>query len=282
MTDMLQRFIFENTDVRGELVQLETSYQTAFQHVDYPTPLRHLLGEALSATTLMTATLKFTGNLNLQLQGDNILKLLLVQATHRRELRGLIKWKGDPEEKDFIALVGKGQCAITIDPEDGNRYQGIVPLDGNNFSQCLEHYFIQSEQLPTRMWLAANDQKAAGLLLQRLPLQQGSLENVEMNWEHLTILADSVKKEELLDLPKTELLYRLFHGEKTGLFDEQPVEYKCTCSRERCEGIVVGLGRAEIQNMIETKDQTIMNCEFCNAEYAFSQIDLNRLLDIAE
>ena len=282
MTDTLQRFIFENTDVRGELVLLETSYQTAFQHVDYPAPLKYLLGEALSATALMTATLKFTGNLSVQLQGDGIVKLLLVHATHLRQIRGLIKWKGEPGEKDFSQLIGTGQCMISIEPEDGNRYQGIVPLDGSSLSQCLEHYFAQSEQLPTRMWLVANDEKTAGLMLQQLPRQQSNTDERDKNWEHLTILANSVKKEELLDLPKTELLYRLFHLEKTRLFEEQEVEYRCTCSRDRSENIIVNLGKSEIRELMEINNPTTMNCEFCNAEYTFSQADLRRLFDIAE
>jgi molecular chaperone Hsp33 len=282
MTDTLQRFIFDNTDVRGELVVLDTSYQTAFQHIDYPEPLRYLLGEALSAAALMTATLKFTGNLSVQLQGDGILKLLLVHTNHLRQIRGLIKWNGDPGEKDFSQLIGAGQCMISIEPEDGNRYQGIVPLDGNSLAECLEHYFVQSEQLPTRMWLVADDHKAAGLLLQQLPHQHGNAEERQRDWEHLTVLAHSVQKEELLDLPKTELLYRLFHDEKTRLFETQEVEYLCTCSRDRSEKILVGLGKSEIQELMEINNQTSMNCEFCNAEYTFSRADLKQLLEIAE
>lgn len=289
MSDTLLRFLFDDSDVRGELVQLDRCYQTAFQHIIYPQPLKHLLGEALSAAALMTATLKFTGKLSIQLQTDGALTLLLVQATQQQKIRGLVKWKGDSVPDNFSQLVDRGQFAITIEPEEGNRYQGIVPLDGSSFSECLEHYFIQSEQLPTRIWLAVNQEKAAGLLLQRLPgkcNQDGegtTLDAKALNyWEHLTILANSISNDELLELPSTDVLRRLFHQENIRLFEHQPVKYECTCNRDRCENIIIGLGKEEIRQMMDKNEPTSMKCEFCSAEYTFNQKDLSRLLEMAE
>ncbi|MBU2649228.1 Hsp33 family molecular chaperone HslO [bacterium] len=275
--DTTQRFIFSDADIRGELVHLNQSYQTVIQQADYPENLRRLLGEAMCAVVLLTATLKFSGKLSLQLQGDGIVKLLLVQCTHQQEIRGLLQWQDNNEQLSFRELVQNASLAITIEPEKGTRYQGIVPLDGENLNQCLESYFLQSEQLPTRIWLTADAEGAAGMLIQKLPAKELK-ESRENKWEHITILAATTTPSELLTLSNETLLYRLFHSEEVRLFDTQPVIFKCTCSRERCEETIISLGTAEIEAIIREQGHIAITCEFCSTSYYF---EIDRLQDLS-
>ncbi|NQU63934.1 MAG: Hsp33 family molecular chaperone HslO [SAR324 cluster bacterium] len=274
--DTLQRFIFSNSNVRGEIVHLNQSYQTVIQQADYPENLRGLMGEAMCAVILLTATLKFSGKLSLQLQGDGIVNLLLVQSTHNQEIRGSIQWQGDSGTLSFRELVKNATLTITIEPEKGTRYQGIVPLDGDRLNLCLENYFLLSEQLPTRIWLTANDDGAAGMLLQKLP--ETAQTESEIQWEHITILAETTTHPELLTLSNETLLYRLFHDEKVRLFDEQPVVFKCTCSKDRCEETIISLGRPEIDQIIQEQGHIAITCEFCATSYYF---EIDRLLALS-
>jgi len=273
--DTLQRFIFSDSNVRGEIVHLNQSYQTVAQQADYPNNLKHLLGEAMCAVILLTATLKFSGRLSLQLQGDGILKLLLVQSSHKQEIRGNIQWQGDSGSLSFRELVQNATLVITIEPEKGTRYQGIVPLDGDRLNQCLENYFLQSEQLPTRIWLTADAEGAAGMLLQKLP--ETDRHESENSWEHITILAETTTHPELLTLTNETFLYRLFHNEKVRLFDSQPVIFKCTCSKERCEETIISLGRQEIDEIIRDQGHLAITCEFCATSYFFEADQLRQL-----
>ncbi|MBU3914851.1 Hsp33 family molecular chaperone HslO, partial [bacterium] len=265
-----------DTDIRGEIVHLNESYQSALKRIDYPVELQKLLGEALSAVVLLSATLKFSGRLSLQIQGEGIISLLLAQVTHDRKMRALINWKGETEGKSFRELVGKAHFAITIEPDSGQRYQGIVPLAGENLCDCLEKYFTQSEQLPTRIWLRADSQYAAGLLLQKLPGDKS--EQSTKDWEHVTIIAETITTAELLNLSNEEFLYRLYHDDPIRLFDEQGVEFKCVCSKEKCEEAISTLGKEEIQKIIDEKKIMHMNCEFCGSDYQLDIVDLTHLL----
>lgn len=278
--DVLQRFVVENTEVRGEIVRLKETFRSAAQYVDYPPEIRQLLGEALSAAALLCATLKFSGKLSLQLQGDGQISLLLVQVTHDRKIRGLIQWSGAAEKLTFRQMIGNAQFAITIEPDQGNRYQGIVPISGESLGDCLESYFRQSEQLPTGIRLAADEETAAGFLLQRLPGHE--TKQAQEEWEHLTILAKTITDQELLSLPSEDLLYRLYHGEEVRLYDPQPVDFFCSCSKQRCENAILSLGKDEIRELAADSTSLTMNCEFCGAPYSISHDDLLNLLDVAE
>jgi molecular chaperone Hsp33 len=274
--DVSKRFTIENAGARGEVVRLRESYQAAYQHIDYPATLKSLLGEALCAAVLLSATIKFEGKLSLQLQGEGNLRLLLVQATHDRQLRGLIKWQGDMAGQSFRELIGKAQLAITIEPDEGQRYQGIVPLEGDNLAECLEHYFLQSEQLPTEIQLTADGKIAAGFLLQKLPGHEG--EEKPEDWEHFSIFAKSITNQELLELAFDTLLYRLFHSEKVIVYDAKPVSFQCVCSKERCKAAVVSLGKTEIEKLLAQAKPLTMNCEFCGAGYEITLDEIKRLL----
>lgn len=274
--DASKRFTIENAGARGEVVRLRDSYQAVSRHIDYPIPLKTLLGEALCAAVLLSATIKFEGKLSLQLQGEGNVRLLLVQATHDRQLRGLIKWQGNVDKNSFRELIGKAQLAITIEPDKGERYQGIVPLEGENLAGCLEHYFLQSEQLPTEIRLTADEETAAGFLLQKLPGHEN--EEKPEDWEHFSVFAKSITNPELLELEFETLLYRLFHSEKVRVYDSKQVEFNCVCSKEKCESAVVSLGKQEVEKMIDQAKPLNMNCEFCGANYEITLDEIKKLL----
>ena len=200
--DFKQRFLFPETDIRGELVRLDESLEAILGTHDYPLAVQGLVGEAVAAVALLAGTLKFSGRLSLQAQGRGPVSLLLAECTHDGQLRALARHDGELDTAANIgALIGDGTMVITITPDQGRQYQGIVPLEGDTLAQCLEGYFQQSEQLPTRLWLAAGNGRAAGLMLQRLPDQVASRDANRNQWEHLEALAGTLKMEELLDLP---------------------------------------------------------------------------------
>ncbi|MBI2381377.1 MAG: Hsp33 family molecular chaperone HslO [Gammaproteobacteria bacterium] len=269
----LHRFTFAGRPVRGALVQLPAAYQAVLACHDYPEALQHLLGEALAAVSLLTATLKIEGKLSLQIQGEGALRLMLVQGNHRQELRALAQWQGEVDDEDLTRLLTKGQLALTIEPEQGQRYQGIVPLAGARLAQCLEAYFAQSEQLPTRLYLAADGHSAAGLLLQALPAEQDD----GAAFQHAEALADTLKAEELLGLPPQEILYRLYHQDELELYPASPVSFRCQCSRERCLNSLATVDFNELQHMLAQDGEIAMNCDFCNKTYVFTPADIQAL-----
>ncbi len=274
-TDCLRRFVFENTDVRGELVWLDASWRAVLERQSYPAPVRDLLGQAMAAAVLLSATIKFDGFLQLQLQGDGPVSLLLIEATAARTVRGLARWNGDVEGMDFRALVGEqARLMLTIDPgQGGERYQGVVPVERDSLAATLEDYFAQSEQLATRLWLAAGEERAAGMLLQQLP-RGGSDEE---NWNRDVILGETLTDEELLTLSAQDILHRLYHEEDLRLFDSEPVSFRCSCSRERIETMLRGLGYDEVRSVLEEQGAVSVSCEFCRQEYRLDAVDVERL-----
>lgn len=275
-TDQLHRYLFDNYQVRGELVQLEDSYQQILSAQDYPLPIKRLLGELLTATSLLTATIKFEGHITVQLQGDGPVSLAVINGDNHQQLRGVARWEGElPESANLNDLVGTGYIAITITPNEGERYQGIVELSENSLSESLENYFAQSEQLKTRIWLFtdldATTPRCAGLLLQALP--GGEAEE----FSHLEALTHTIKAEELLNLDAQEVLYRLYHQEAVRVFDPQPVSSQCTCSREKCEQALLQVGEQEAQEVLKEQGEIAMNCDYCGANYRFNETDLQTL-----
>jgi len=272
--DTLHRFLFEQLAVRGEWVHLNATWQTVLERRDYPPVIRRVLGEALAATVLLSATLKTQGLLTLQLQAQGPLHLLVVQCTHSHELRGLARWRDAVAAVPLPALCGEGTVTITFEPDDGqDRYQGIVQLTGDSLADALETYFAQSEQLLTRLYLNADDNTAAGLLLQRLPSQSADSDA----WNRIEKLADTVTAEELLELDAQTLIRRLFHEEDVRLFGEQPVTFRCTCSGERTESLLRALGREEVRSIIAEQGRVGVTCEFCGLSYDFDPVDAENL-----
>ena len=277
--DLLHRFLFEELGIRGLWVKLSASWQTAQQHQHCADNVQLQLGQALSAVVLLSSTIKFNGSMVLQAQGDGPLKTLVAQATHDRKIRGLIRGGDVIKTGSLQEMFGEGRLVLTVSSENGQSYQGIVSLQGNNLASVLETYFAQSEQLNTRLWLFADKTHASGLLLQELPSQLSD----NADWERIAMLANTVTEQEMLALGCEELLYRLFHEEEVRVFDAEPVEFDCSCSRPKIENALRMLGRAELESVLQERGQIEVNCEFCNKHYLFDRIDVEQLLrgDIA-
>lgn len=282
MSDFIQRFHFLESPVRGEMAQLDESYQAVLERHDYPARVQALLGELMTASVLLAATLKFEGSLILQARGQGVLSALMAECNDAGQVRAIAQmdepWSAALDSQPLEALFPNGQLAITIEPQQGERYQGIVPLQGQSLAHCLEHYFDQSEQLPTRLWLAADEGQAGGLLLQILPGAQDADQADSDIWPRLQQLAGTVKAEELTLLPATELLYRLFHEENVELLQEDAVSFHCNCSRERTEQALISLGEAELRDIVAEQGRIQVSCQFCHQEYAFDPIDVEQLI----
>lgn len=271
MPDSLQRFIFEHAPIRGEMVQLAATWQAVTERHQYPPPLRTILGELMAAGALLAATLKFNGTLILQLHGSGPVKLIVVECTSDHAMRATAKWDGDIPGGNLRALLGNGRFAISLVPESGQQsYQGVVDLDADSIAAALEHYMATSEQIATRIWLASDEQRSAGLLLQKLPERESADADAWPRAEHL---ASTVKAGELLGLEPQQLLHRLFHEEDLRVFDPRPVCFRCSCSRDRVVGMLRMLGRDEVRSVIAERGEVEVHCEFCNRRYAFDAVD---------
>lgn len=273
--DQLHRYLFENYAVRGELVTVSNTWKEVLENHNYPLPVKNLLGELLVATSLLTATLKFAGDITVQVQGDGPMSLAVINGNNRQQMRGVARVQGEiADDASLKTLVGNGYLVITITPEEGERYQGVVGLEGETLAECLEDYFQRSEQLPTRLFIRTGDVEgqpaAGGMLLQVLPAQDTQAED----FEHLALLTETVKAEELFTLPANEVLWRLYHEEEVTLYDPQDVEFKCTCSRERCAGALKTLPDEEVDSILAEEGEIDMHCDYCGNHYLFNAMDI--------
>lgn len=273
--DQLHRYLFESYSVRGELVTVSETYQHILANHEYPLPVQNLLGELLVATSLLTATLKFDGEITVQLQGDGPLKLAVIKGNHRQEMRGVAQIVGNiAAESTLHQMLGKGLMVITISPAEGERYQGIVSLERDTLAECLEGYFHQSEQLPTRLFIRTGGSEgkpvASGILLQVLPTQEGDADE----FDHLVQLTATTKSDELFNLPAHEVLYRLYHQEEVTLYEPQAVTFHCTCSRQRCADALMTLPATDIAEMLDQDGNIDMLCDYCGNHYLFDAVDI--------
>lgn len=288
--DSLRRFVFERYPFRGQLVHLGPAWRAMMEHHEYPDEIRDSLGEAAVATVLLASTLKFKGQLSLQLRGSGPMHLMLVECSDGLALRGVARFREAPPTRDLRVLSGDGTLTVTLEGEDfSNRYQGIVPLAAERMQDCLREYFETSEQLPTRLWLRADAEQASGLLVQRLPLtsrpasatESGaggvSEEEVEDAWQRVQLVAGTVTDAELASLPDRDLLRRLFAEDDVRMFEAAPVFFRCRCSRERVETMLKTLGRDEIEGVLEERGSVEVRCEFCSRAYRFDAVDVGAL-----
>lgn len=271
-TDQLLRYSFIDRDVRGELVQLSSSYQRMLLGHSYPAPVQRLLGELMAATSLLVATLKFEGHIAIQLQGDGPVNFIAVNGEHDQQLRGIARLRADlePHHDNLRSLMGKAQLVITLTPTRGERYQGVVSGEGDSIAEIIEGYFTQSEQLHTRLWLFADGEHAAGMFLQVMPSAGMDREG----FEHLETLTDTITPAELFTLPGEEVLVRLYHEEQVELYPAQPVSFRCGCSRERTLEALASVPAAELQEILAAEGIITMTCEYCRTEYRFGPDDL--------
>jgi molecular chaperone Hsp33 len=273
--DSLQRFLFEHAPIRGEIVHLDATWQAVLERRKYPPAVRLLLGEAMAAAALLSATIKLAGRLVIQIQGPGPITLLVAECTGRRTLRATAKWRGVVPDGPLSEAVGRGRLAITLDPSEGReRYQGIVELVGNNIASALENYFARSEQLPTRLWLAADARRAAGMLLQRLPAAGSTDADA---WPRATALGNTLSQSELLRHSARDLIHRLYHEEDIRVFDSIPLGFRCSCSRERVVNTLRMLGADEVASILHDQGSVNVSCEFCAQRYEFDRVDVKQL-----
>ncbi len=274
--DQLERFIFENTAVRGNLVRLNSTWLNIIERHDYPLILRKLIGELLAASALLAATLKFKGSLILQIQGKGAISLLVVECTSDLGLRATAKWdEGISNDITFNELLGGGTCVITLVPEDGGQsYQGIVPLEGESVAQIIANYMLRSEQLETAIWLAVSPDCATGMLLQKMPEQP--MHDPD-DWNRVVQLASTIHAEELTGIEAGILLHRLFNEDDIRLFDPQPVRFQCTCSSKNVASALRMLGKDDMMALLSERGKIEVNCEFCNQRYEFDTIDVEQI-----
>lgn len=279
MSDLIQRFIFEDADVRGELIRLDESYQAIINNGSYPEPVAKLLGDFITAAALLSETLKFDATLTLQARSEGDVTLIMAEATSSGQLRGIAKCEAIEVSEDLQTLLKNGQLSITVDPAKGKRYQGIVPLEGDNLASCIELYFKQSEQLSTRIWINSNEKSSAGLMLQELPASDLPQETRQQQWQHLAHLAETLSNEELHKLDFETLLHRLYHQDPLRLFTAKTLKFQCSCSEQRTASAIRALGRKEAESLIEEQGEIAIQCEFCHHDYRFYSSDLDNIFN---
>ena len=300
--DCLHRFMFEQFPIRGHLVHLDAAWRALIENREYPAPVRNMLGEAVAASLLLAATVKFEGVLSLQLQGDGPVRLFLAQCTSGLGVRGLARYR-EAEYEDAVGgaearagaiagaprtadLIGTGNLAVTLETDDGSqRYQGIVPIAGERLGESLQAYFENSEQLLTRLLLHADGAGASGMLLQKLPIPHASSTDpaasaaLEDAWRRVQLIGETLTAEELCTLADVEILHRLFNEDDVRVFEPAPVYFRCRCSRERVAGMLQGLGEAETRSVLAERGEVEVRCDFCNRAYVFDAVDVGQLFN---
>ena len=278
MSDLRQRFFIEDSPVRGEVVHLEEALQTILKQRDYVPAVQVLLGEMLCATALLASTLKIKGRISLQIQASGTFKWAMAECNHLGEVRALADYEQDPrflsaeDSSTVLKSLVNPVLFINIEPEFGERYQGIVPLDKANLAECLMQYYDLSAQIPTRIVLASNAERAGGLLIQLLPRNsEEEQQRVDEDlWPRVTMLTETLKAEELTDLDVNEILYRLYNEEQVRLPEVEALRFGCTCSKERCANALMQIGVAAVRETLEHQNPITMDCQFCSTQYSFS------------
>ena len=278
MSDLRQRFFIEDSPVRGEVVHLEQTLTTILAQRDYAPAIKILLGEMLSATALLASTLKIQGRISLQIQASGTLKWAMAECNHLGEVRALAEYDEDPhfnqadDSSTVLKTLVKPVLFINIEPDVGQRYQGIVPIEHDTLAGCLMQYYELSAQIATRIVLASSEQRAGGLLIQLLPRNsEEEQQRVDEDlWPRLTMLTNTLKAEELTDLVATDILYRLYNEEEVRLPEAEQLKFGCTCSKERCATALEQLGVSGVRETLEHQNPINMDCQFCNTRYTFS------------
>lgn len=280
--DRLLRFLIQGAGVRGVHVHLDATWRDILARESYPDAAARLLGQACAAAALFTGHTKVDGRLSVQMRSDGAIRTLFAECTAAGTLRGIVQLAEDAGEvSDDLRALGAGAIlAITIENLDAHgeplRYQGLVPLEAGTLDEAFEDYFRQSEQLPTRLLLAADQDAAAGLMLQKLPGDEGDADG----WNRVGALFDTLGAEELLATDGERLLGRLFHEDGVETMGARPLSFACSCSRGRVESMLVAIGEEEARLAAETGEASI-RCEFCGQGYTFSPAEIERLFEDA-
>jgi molecular chaperone Hsp33 len=274
--DTLQRFLFEHASIRGEIAHLEKSYQTIMSQHPYPAPVRNLLGEALISCLLLAGSIKFEGEISLQFHGDKRLPILLVQCDNQLNIRAFAKYQDDQSADAYQQAFLQGKMVLTINQyQQTQSYQSVVPILSASMGENLMHYFAQSEQIASRVWLAVNEDKAAGMLLQLMPGQD--TQQREQFWEYAVQLGQTISDQELLMLDNPTILHRLYHETELRLFPAREIHFRCRCNLEKMKQVLMILGQQDIEKLLHERGKVEIHCDFCNQQYLFDSIDITML-----
>lgn len=272
----VQRFLFKELNIRGQHIHLQESWQKMVAERHYPAVIVRLLGELTAVSVLMANGMKHKGRITLQVQGSGPVTLLVVEVTHDLKIRGVAKTNQTIRtETTLDELLGDGQILVTLENTQTNHhFQSYVPREGNSIAQAFETFLSQSEQLPSKLWLAADEHAIGGVLIQKMPDTDRHDEDA---WERIRHLATTVRDDELLNLPAEELLHRLFHEELIELFKADEVLYECPQDRERVEAMLKSLGEEEVRRILEEQGEIVIHNEICNFHMRFNQDDVDAL-----
>lgn len=277
MSNSRQRFYIENCPVRGEVVQLTDTLHTILKQREYPQAIEILLGEMLSATALLASTLKIKGRISLQIQAQGQFKWAMAECNHLGQLRALADFEADDrfsqatDSSTVLSTLEKPVLFINIEPEIGERYQGIIALDQPTLSGCLMQYYALSAQIPTHIVLASDANATGGLLIQLLPRTEDEKASIDQDlWPRLIILTDTLKANELTQLDAQEILYRLYNEEEIRLPEAEQLSFGCTCSKQKCENALLNIGENAVKETLIAQNPIEMDCHFCNSKYTFN------------
>ena len=279
--------MFTEMDIRGVHLRLDQGVQSLLDQHNYPIPVASLLSEMLIVACLLSANLKLRGRLSVQIRGAGSLKWVMAECRQLSDdaeqpfrVKGMAQLEGEIGPQASLAeMVGDGRLIITIEPDKGQRYQGIVAVDQATLAECVESYFYQSEQLPTHIQLVSTDAAAAGFMLQRLPQAMADENQADLDWELVHALAATLTENELIQLPAEQVLHRLFHEQQVKTFAARSVFQQCDCSAERCGAAIVGLGKTTVDEILLEQEAIVIDCHFCNSHYAFDKVDCYALLE---
>jgi molecular chaperone Hsp33 len=271
--DTLQRFMFEHASIRGEIIHLDDTLQTILAQHPYPLAVKKILAEAILSCILLTGSIQFEGEVNLQFQGDERLPLLLVQCNHLLQVRAFAKYEPNQTDLDYTQAFLSGQMALILNQyNQAQTYQSVVPIRSSAMAENLMYYFAQSEQITSRVWLVTNGKQAAGMLLQLMP-GQDTLQR-EQFWEYAVHLGETITDDELLSLNNRTILHRLYHETELRLFTARNISFLCRCTMHKMQHVLSILGKEEIESLLKETGQISVNCDFCNQNYVFDPIDI--------
>ncbi len=276
MPDILQPCLIESANTRLSIVQMEQSWADVLAQHEYPMLVAEQLGQVLASSILLRSRLKQGSSIILQIQGDGPIQTLVAQSNPKNTIRGLAKWQDGSSfslASSLQELYGQARLVMTLMNLE-NRYQGIVELSGQTLSESLEQYFSQSEQLPSSLKLFVNQDKVAGLLIQRMP---GLLDEEDENWNRINLLTKTIAAEEILNLTAVEVIKRLYHQEDVRIYEQQNVYFNCTCSRQRIDTVLQTMGRDSTYELLREQGRITVDCEFCNRTYLYNQQQVERL-----
>ena len=285
--DTLYRFIFENTDIRGNYVKLNHTIEEATQHQALPQNIHIALGELMVASSLLASTLKLDGSLTLQIQTNGPLKLLIAECNDNLGIRGTVKWKGPIESIAPIDLIKEGHFIITLIQKNAKTpYQGIVPMEGNSISELLENYMLRSEQIQTKLWIHSQENIFHGLLIQKLPFNSSAEafdhEAMTSAWEDIVMSADKSFKAIHPALEASKILQIIFSSETIRLYDPSYPNFACSCSKKSVENMLRLIGKKECESIIEEQSSITIHCDFCNECYKYSEDEVEFIFNESE